>query len=350
YELGSTGEYTQGAGAVATLIKANPRILAIDTNWGVGTKAVYDFYKPLRRVKKADLISEALHLANRNHVQLDQLVKQLEESGIDAKGILDSNEKELTLHKDTPIFDGPYSNDCYQARIKQALQNYKKQIGIDTEEALAGQWDQLIFHLPYAYQARRMFGEIFWQELKYNGQAKAFAKAQGLEEPQRSDWDTEEAYAKAQTAFWRSITKTDKYQLFVRTKIAAGERASSLVGNVYAASIFLSLMSSLEVALEENSPDTGAQFGFFAYGSGSKSKVFVGHLQANWRESVTGFKLFEQLHNRQAIDYTTYEQLHRQAIAVPIQNDKQSFYQRDIDEQGIRSYHIPNVLIITEAE
>ena len=38
YELGSGGEYTQGAGAVAVLVKANPRLLAIDPTWGVSTR------------------------------------------------------------------------------------------------------------------------------------------------------------------------------------------------------------------------------------------------------------------------------------------------------------------------
>jgi hydroxymethylglutaryl-CoA synthase len=348
YELSSTGEYTQGAGAVAILVKAYPRILAIDTQWGVGTRAVYDFYKPLRKVKKADLITEVLQLANRNHVQIDQLVKQLE-NGITVKGVLDSNEKELSFHKDTPVFDGPYSNDCYQARIKEALQHYKKQVGIAANEAVASQWDRLVFHLPYAYQARRMFGEIFWQELKHKGQSDAFARQLGMNEPQRNDWDAEEEYTKAQTAFWRAVTKTDKYQLFVSTKIEAGERASSLVGNMYAASIFLSLMSTLEVALTESSPAVGAQFGFFAYGSGSKSKVFVGHLQEGWRESVSGFGLFEQLGRRQAIDYATYEQLHRQSVASPVYPNKQRFYQENIDEQGIRTYHIPAVAATVKA-
>jgi hydroxymethylglutaryl-CoA synthase len=30
YELASTGEYTQGAGAIALLVKENPRLLAFD--------------------------------------------------------------------------------------------------------------------------------------------------------------------------------------------------------------------------------------------------------------------------------------------------------------------------------
>lgn len=348
YELGSTGEYTQGAGAVAVLVKANPRILAIDTHWGVGTRAVYDFYKPLRKIKKADLLAEALQLADRNHVNIDQLVEKLGE-GIEVKGLLDSNEKELTFHKDTPIFDGPYSNDCYQARIKEALQHYKQQAEIPADQAIAKQWDRLVFHLPYAYQARRMFGEIFWQELQYSGQAEAFLAQLGMTEPQPGEWDSEEEYDKAKTAFWRAVTKTTAYQQFVSTKIEAGERASSLVGNMYAASIFLSLMSTLEVALTENSPTPGAQLGFFAYGSGSKSKVFVGKLQENWQESVRKFDLFLRLSQREALDYATYEQLHRQSTETPTKPDAQRFYQQAIDEQGIRSYHIPAATPTTEA-
>ncbi|MEO8535875.1 MAG: hydroxymethylglutaryl-CoA synthase, partial [Flavobacterium sp.] len=33
YDLNSTGEYTQGAGALAMLVTSNPRIIAFDENW-----------------------------------------------------------------------------------------------------------------------------------------------------------------------------------------------------------------------------------------------------------------------------------------------------------------------------
>ena len=36
YELNSTGEYTQGAGAVAVLISENPSLISISDTWGVG--------------------------------------------------------------------------------------------------------------------------------------------------------------------------------------------------------------------------------------------------------------------------------------------------------------------------
>lgn len=46
YELGSPGEATQGCGAVAMVISANPRILAIDPESGYHTEDVMDFWRP----------------------------------------------------------------------------------------------------------------------------------------------------------------------------------------------------------------------------------------------------------------------------------------------------------------
>ncbi|MEM9835369.1 MAG: hypothetical protein AAF828_02635, partial [Bacteroidota bacterium] len=123
YELGSGGEYTQGAGAVAALVKQSPRLLAINPDFGVATRPVHDFYKPIRKVSKKELIAEVAKLlpgVDETSVDIDALVQQLS-NNIDVNGILDSNEAELALHKVTPVFDGPYSNDCYQARIREAL-------------------------------------------------------------------------------------------------------------------------------------------------------------------------------------------------------------------------------------
>lgn len=40
YDLNSTGEYTQGAGALAMLITSNPKIIAFDQNWATNTKGL----------------------------------------------------------------------------------------------------------------------------------------------------------------------------------------------------------------------------------------------------------------------------------------------------------------------
>lgn len=46
YGLDTTGESSQGAGAVAMVLSANPRIIAFDTEYGVITSNVMDFWRP----------------------------------------------------------------------------------------------------------------------------------------------------------------------------------------------------------------------------------------------------------------------------------------------------------------
>jgi hydroxymethylglutaryl-CoA synthase len=335
YELASTGEYTQGAGAIAVLLRANPRLLAVDAQWGVATRPVYDFYKPLRQVDKAELISEVLHLANRNHVDVPALTASLRES-LETRGVLDNNEEVLHLYKETPVFDGPYSNACYQQRIREALDHYQRKHP-DSEGATS--WDKLVFHLPYAYQARRMFGEIFWRELAAGPHGERLLDQCGQTPPQAEDFpDDPAAFEKAQLGFWRAITKTPLYREFVKQVIAPGERASSLVGNVYTGSIFLSLMSVLEVA---DDLSTGQQIGFFAYGSGSKSKVFTATLQPEWATVAARFGLLDQLQARQPIDYPTYEALHRGSRHFPVGKLDQVFRLESKDATGVRTYRIP---------
>ena len=56
YDLNSTGEYTQGAGAVALLVASNPRIIAFENHWATSTKGVFDFFKPYRSISKKAII------------------------------------------------------------------------------------------------------------------------------------------------------------------------------------------------------------------------------------------------------------------------------------------------------
>jgi hydroxymethylglutaryl-CoA synthase len=46
YGLGTPGESSQGCGAVAMVMSANPRILALDPEYGVVTENVMDFWRP----------------------------------------------------------------------------------------------------------------------------------------------------------------------------------------------------------------------------------------------------------------------------------------------------------------
>lgn len=345
YEMNSPGEYTQGAGAVAMLVKQNPRLLAIDPDFGVATRPAHDFFKPQRKVTKREIIEEVLSLlpdTSGMDLDLDQLEGQLAQ-GLEVKGILDCNESHLMLHKVTPVFDGPYSNQAYQARIREALYDYRKRSGQEPGNLLKDN-AFLVFHLPYAFQARRMFSEIYMEELKQSGDWVEFILRNELEVPCADDYEDREQYITKCGEFLRLVTKTKDYKDFVATQIAPGEWASSRVGNLYAGSVFLSLMATLEAALEREEELTGQSICIFAYGSGSKSKVFSATLQPDWEEVASAFDLELRLDHREAISYADYEKLHRCALKHNIAtHDEGGFFLADIHEErdeteGVRHY------------
>jgi hydroxymethylglutaryl-CoA synthase len=343
YELNSTGEYTQGAGAVALLIKENPRLMSIGEHWGIATRGVHDFFKPVRKLDKKALIKEVIKITGKNGIDIDALLEQLENKP-EVTGILDDNNRSLTLHKDTPVFDGPYSNNCYQERIKEALAHYAQEAGLTSQTPVTDDWRRLVFHLPYAFQARRMFSEIFYLESVSRGDWPALKVTLELEVPQAADFNDEAAYQKAYGKFLRAVSKTDRYRTFVNEKIAKGEWASSHMGNLYTSSLFLALMSTLEQDLEEETALGHQQFGFFGYGSGSKSKVFTGTVQPGWEKVVARFQLKKRLDLRKAVSYADYEALHRGRLLAPLGDSKGIFYLSMVNEEkgtvleGARSY------------
>ncbi|MCB9080140.1 MAG: hydroxymethylglutaryl-CoA synthase family protein [Lewinellaceae bacterium] len=335
YELNSGGEYTQGAGAVAVLLKENPRLLAFQEEWGVATRPEHDFFKPVRTVTKKDLLQELLALDPNATLDMQTIMAAALES-MEVNGTLDSNEATLVFHKDTPVFDGPYSNQCYQQRIREALNHFQRQNQTGVNEPLTDNWRRLVFHLPYAYQARRMFSEVFLQEAKMRGDYADLISEIGQAEPDQKHFTSIESYREAQGKFLSVLTKTERYRRFVAEKIEKGERASSQVGNLYTASLFLSLMSTLESDWQDNTALEGSRLGFFGYGSGSKSKVFTGEVQPQWREVVERFQLFNTLQTRQQLDYSTYEQWHRGLLTESILPPQGEFFLAGVNtEKGV---------------
>jgi hydroxymethylglutaryl-CoA synthase len=182
-----------------------------------------------------------------------------------------------------------------------------------------------------------MFSEIFYAEAKKRGDSDILIQEMGQTEPQINQFDDESAYQEAFSKFLTAITKTERYKRFVVEKIEKGERASSQMGNLYTASIFLSLMSTLAIDLENDTELTDARIGFFAYGSGSKSKVFTATIQPSWRDITDRFQLFQQLQKRKSVTYKEYEALHRESLTQSIMQVEDEFYLASIcAEKGVK--------------
>jgi len=345
YELDSTGEYTQGAGAIAMLVKHNPRLIAFGDTFGIATMGVHDFFKPKRAIEKLQIIQEVLDLAGVTNITAEAALANLSDS-LAVKGILDDNDTKLSMRKDTPIFDGQYSNFTYQNRIREAFYNFKnKKIAaglMDKDYPVLGNWERLIFHLPYAAHGRRIASELFMIELQSIGKWKAFSKENELVAPQKTEFQDDATFNKAYGQFLRGITKTKGYKEFTLHKLAKAEVASGLVGNMYACSIFLALMSTLDEDLKEGENIEGKDFGFVGYGSGSKSKVFEARIQAQWKEVVQTFETKKRLMERTEIDYPTYEALHRMQLTKSVIEPKGEFRLSKIStepmKEGARYY------------
>lgn len=288
YDLNSTGEYTQGAGSIAMLVTANPRILSFSNDVGVGTEGVFDFFKPRRNFTKA----EALQLDNNP----------------EWNGVL---ENDINLYKEQPVFDGQYSNQCYIIRITEAYEHFKTES--HQHGKLYEKWASILMHLPYCFQGRRTFIEIFAKE---NPELLEAQDGETLKDKMRA------------------LTKSPEYTNLVNETIFPSEIASGQIGNIYTGSIFLGLLSTLCHHLKEDTNLTNITFGFIAYGSGSKSKVFEGIVNEHWQKQIEKVKLFEALATCKPIDFSTYEKLHKKELKQAVVAPKNEFYLDKIEKEN----------------
>jgi hydroxymethylglutaryl-CoA synthase len=294
YEIGSSGEYTQGAGAVAMLVRRHPRLLAVRRLFGVAMESVHDFYKPRRE-----------------------------------------------RFSETPIFDGQFSNRCYQERMTEALDDFRHRAeaaGVlkpGQYPALSERWARMIFHLPYAFHAKRMYVEQFIQERRQKGTWEQDVSKYGFQAPDPNAIGDAKIFEKAQNAFLKSVSESALYRRFVEEKLEKAQRASQDTGNLYTASIFLALMSSLECDWKEKTALAGKKIGFVAYGSGSKSKVFEAVVQKGWADVVQHFHVFDKLSRRKAIDYDQYELLHQGQQMTPVFTEAGRWGLERVGQEGV---------------
>ena len=278
YDLNSSGEYTQGAGAIAMLITANPRLLAFSNEVGISADGVFDFFKPRRNFTKNEILNTT--------------------DNPEWFGIL---ENEISIYKEQPVFDGHYSNECYINRTSEAYFNFKELT--NKTESIYKNWENVLMHLPYCFQARRTFVEIYTKENQLTEEIKV-------------------------------IAKSEDYLDFVSKAIFPSEIASGQIGNMYTGSIFLGLLSTLEYHLQNENDITNKKMGFIAYGSGSKAKVFEAEVQPQWQDVIAKVGLFDLLNNSTEIDFGTYISLHKKERKQSVLEPKNEFILDYIEKEN----------------
>jgi hydroxymethylglutaryl-CoA synthase len=275
YDIGSAGEYTQGAGAVAMLVKKNPRLLAFDQKvTSTIIKNEYDFYRP--------------------------------------------------CGKETPLVNGNYSNLLYLIQVKKAFDSYKEKairtglIQLKDGESITDHIDLFSVHLPYRRMGEKALAYLLRHEWRYLPRWNQVIKEVGLQETAPKDprgtiesilADTE--FMKADEKFRRAFMQTSFYNEVFEKKMSSSLEASTIIGNLYTASMYMGLRSLLEFEYKKGTDLESKRVGFGSYGSGSSAMVFTGVIQSEYKEIVGGMNLDEEIGPRKKISIDEYERLRR---------------------------------------
>ncbi|HJU14264.1 MAG TPA: hydroxymethylglutaryl-CoA synthase [Candidatus Nitrosotalea sp.] len=274
YDLGSSGEYTQGAGAVAMLLNDTPRIMTFDPKvTSTSIKNEYDFYRP--------------------------------------------------FGKETPIVNGQYSNLLYMIQVKKALMAYKEKalstglIKLKDGETILDYIDFINMHLPYSNMGKKALAYLLrheWRTLPYWKQIMA---KMGMEEPAPKDPRgtiesvlADEEFMAKDHEFTKRFTQTEEFQEVYDAKLASSLIASRIVGNLYTASLYMGFRSCLEFEFQKGTDLEGRRFGFGSYGSGSSAMVFSGVIMPTYKEIVKNMNLESEIGSRVKISLEEYEEIH----------------------------------------
>ena len=274
YDLGSSGEYTQGAGAVAMLVNDNPRVLQFDPKvTSTSIKNEYDFYRP--------------------------------------------------FGKETPIVRGQYSNLLYMIQVKKALMTYKEKalstglIKLKDGETILDYIDFLNMHLPYSNMGKKALAYLLRHEWRKLPRWKNIIDKMGMEEPVPKDprGTIESVLADSEFMakdheFTKKFTKTEEFQEVYDQKLASSLIASKMIGNLYTASLYLGFRSCLEFEFQKGTDLEGKRVGFGSYGSGSSAMVFSGVILPRYKEIVKDMNLELEIGNRIKLSLEEYEEIH----------------------------------------
>ena len=274
YDLGSSGEVTQGAGAIAMLLNENPRLLSFDPKvTSTSIKNEYDFYRP--------------------------------------------------FGKETPIVHGQYSNLLYLIQVKNALIDYKRKvketglIKLKEGETILDHVDYLNMHLPYSNMGKKALAYLVRHEWRDLPRWKKIIEEIGMEEPIPKDprgtiesvLEDSEFMAKDHQ-FTKLFTSTEMYAELYESKLASSLIASKMIGNLYTASLYLGFRSSLEFEYQKGVDMEGKRVGFCSYGSGASAMIFSGVIQPEYAQVVKDMNLEAELGPRTKLSLDEYEELH----------------------------------------
>ena len=303
YERGSTGEQTQGAGAVAMLVESRARLFEIPLE-EAGSASQYrgpDFRKPFRR----HLLNGSLH-------------------------------RPATALHDYPVFSGRYSTFAYLDETLWAVRSMagKKDCSVGELLDSAG---AIFFHRPYHHMPLQGLAYLWLDALVAAGEAGAhelasICEAAGVSSEQLveelrsnpdlfgrlvSEGQPRDLYPAASAAAAK-LRKTDAFRQYVASKMGLGTETAREFGNLYSASLPAWLAAGLEEAWQAGRDLSGAGVLAIGYGSGDAAEALSLRVVPQWQEAAAHLDVASAMEG--AIDLTReqYEALHDHRALQPL--------------------------------
>jgi hydroxymethylglutaryl-CoA synthase len=293
YARGSSGEPTQGAGAVAMLLEEDPKLAVVDlvASGSASDYRIMDFRKPMLRFCGQD-------------------------------------RSESHQVQDFPIFNGKYSTTCYIDETLHALHDMYEKRGLKASEYLRS-LKTLFLHRPYRRMPETGWAVSYLFALGQGGvedkaELASYCYEAGVEvenvlsemlsKPEITKFANPEqlqyeAYPLTM-AVLRAFRASRHFRLEILDKLRLGSDTMLDLGNLYTAALPAWMAAGFEQALEENSLSAGEEVLTMGYGSGDAAEVIPFFMAEGWQEAAAKIRFADVMELALDLDQTQYEALH----------------------------------------
>ena len=293
YARGSTGEATQGAGAIAILLERNPKLMEIDLKMA-GSASDYrgvDFRKPFIR-------------------------------------FLNQQARPNAKIQDLPVFNGKYSTTCYVDEVLHAMRMLFQKHDENSHRVL-DKFHSIFMHRPYRRMPETGWAMSYLLSLALGSEQSRleledYCKladvvmidlvAEMTSSPRVHDLALEgvletDVYPLTMQVL-KAYRKTKSYADVVNGKMSLGSDLMMHVGNIYSGALFGWIAAGFEEAVSRHLSLENEALLAIGYGSGDAAEVIPMHVSPSWRDAAAKIRFSESFEPAVDLTQSQYEDLH----------------------------------------
>jgi hydroxymethylglutaryl-CoA synthase len=237
------------------------------------------------------------------------------------------------------LVDGQKSYASYLSEMKEAWTNFRASVesmGVikpRTNESVLDHVSRAVYHNPHKKMVMAAYASLLIHEWRSLPRWKDVVQEIG-DEPSRVGMEDVAYYVSGPYQdYRRKFMKSKKYADSFAEVIGSSTHAPELVGNSYAASVFVGLDSILE---NDSADLTGKNVILCGYGSGSHAIIQANVFSEGYRIEAKRLDLMARLRSSKKLSVADYERIHRGEISPdewPV-SSKKFFTLRSIGKGG----------------